>query len=82
MKILTLTLGVILVFGWAFQSGCRREREVADLVLLNGTVWTGESGAPRAAAVALRAGKIAAVGSSRDIRRRAGGAARVIDLRG
>jgi len=55
---------------------------MADLVLLNGTVWTGETGAPRAEAVALRDGKIAAVGSSRDLRRLAGGAAKVIDLGG
>lgn len=54
----------------------------ADLVLLNGTVWTGESGAPWADAVALRGGKIAAVGPERKIGRLAGGAARVVDLGG
>ncbi|OGD19570.1 MAG: amidohydrolase [Candidatus Aminicenantes bacterium RBG_16_63_16] len=54
----------------------------ADLVLLNAVVWTGETGAPLAEAVVLRDGKIAAVGSGRDVRRLAGGAARLIDLGG
>jgi hypothetical protein len=55
---------------------------MADLALVNGTVWTGESGRPRAEAVAVRAGRIAAVGSSLDIRRLAGAAIRTIDLKG
>ena len=74
-------LGAAVLAVW-LVSGCQRTSDVVDLVLINGTVWTGERGAPRAEAVALRAAKIAAVGSSRDIRRLAGGAARVIDLRG
>ncbi len=84
MKKMLMLLGAAAVFGWTAQSGCHRAEEgrVADLVLLNGTVWTGESGAPRAEAVAVRAGKIAAVGSNREIRRLAGGAARVLDLGG
>ncbi len=82
MKRTVMILGAAGLAICLFYSGCRKPSEVADLVLLNGTVWTGESGAPRAEAVALRDGKVAAVGSTRDIRRLAGGGSRVIDLGG
>jgi predicted amidohydrolase YtcJ len=81
MRRTIMVLGSAALSVW-LVSGCQRTNDVADLVLLNGSVWTGESGAPRAEAVAVRGGKITAVGSSRDTRRLAGGAARVIDLRG
>jgi hypothetical protein len=77
-----MILGAAVLALSIVYSGCHRTSEVADLVLLNGAVWTGESGAPRAEAVALRDGKVAAVGSTRDIRRLAGGGSRVIDLGG
>jgi predicted amidohydrolase YtcJ len=62
--------------------GCVRTRDAVDLALVNGVVWTGESGQPWAPAVAVRDGRIAAVGASREVRRSAGGATRLIDLHG
>jgi predicted amidohydrolase YtcJ len=82
MKRAVMILGAAGLAICLLYSGCRKPSEVADLVLLNGTVWTGASGAPRAEAVAIRDGKVAAVGSTRDIRRLAGGGSRVIDLGG
>jgi predicted amidohydrolase YtcJ len=82
MKKNGIALGAVLLLGWVSYSGCVRSRDMADLVLLNGTVWTGESGLPRAEAVAVRGRNIVAAGSSRDIRRLAGGTTRVIDLDG
>lgn len=54
----------------------------ADLVLVNGTVVTVDSVRPRAEAVAVRGDRIVAVGTSDEIRRMAGPATRVVDLRG
>ena len=54
----------------------------ADLVLLNGKIWTVDPARPQAGAVAVRGGRIAAVGSTAEIRRWAGPATEVIDLGG
>jgi predicted amidohydrolase YtcJ len=54
----------------------------ADLILVNGTVYTVDPARPWAEAVAIAGDRIAAVGTSADVRRRAGRHARIIDLRG
>jgi predicted amidohydrolase YtcJ len=55
----------------------------ADLVLVNGSIWTGETASgQRAAAVAMVNGRILAVGSNEEIRACAGPATQVIDLGG
>ena len=54
----------------------------ADLILTGGHVYTGDPAAARAEAVAVRGGRIAAVGTARDIDALRGRATRVIDLRG
>lgn len=54
----------------------------ADLILINGKIWTGVAAAPEAEAVACLQGKIIAVGSSAEIRKLQGPATRVIDLAG
>lgn len=53
---------------------------MADLVVLNGRVWTNQSARPWAEAVAVRDERIFAVGSSREIRRHIGRDTRVIEL--
>ncbi|MBM3285135.1 MAG: amidohydrolase, partial [Candidatus Aminicenantes bacterium] len=55
---------------------------MADLVLINGAVWTGASEQPWAEAVAIRGEEIFSVGKSRDIRKLAGAKTEVIDLEG
>ncbi|HUF13490.1 MAG TPA: amidohydrolase [Longimicrobiales bacterium] len=53
-----------------------------DLVLVNGLVWTGEAGAPLEEAVAIRDGRVRAVGSTSSIERYRDDETRVIDLGG
>jgi predicted amidohydrolase YtcJ len=54
---------------------------VITLVLVNGRIWTGNPSQPDAEAVAIAGDRIAFVGSSADVRTRAGGA-EVVDLAG
>lgn len=56
--------------------------EPAELVLLGGPVWTGVPGAPLAEAVAILDGKITAVGTAQEIRRRIGPGTEVVELSG
>jgi hypothetical protein len=54
----------------------------ADLVLANGAAYTVDAVWRRAQAVAIRGGRIVAVGSDRDVREHVGRGTEVIDLRG
>ncbi len=54
----------------------------ADLVLLNGKIWTVNEAQPQAQAVACRENRIAAVGSNEEIRKWVGPATRLLDLGG
>jgi predicted amidohydrolase YtcJ len=75
-------LAFLLALG--FVHGCKRSPEgnMADLALLNGKVWTGDSGRPWAEAVAVRGDKIFAVGTTAEVRKLASGAANIVDLGG
>ncbi len=63
-------------------TGCGTPAPEADLVLLNGRVWTGDSTAPWAEALAVRDGRLLAVGTTPEIRRHRTGNTRVIDAEG
>lgn len=54
----------------------------ADLILINGRLWTGAKSQPWAEALASRAERVIAVGSNSDIRKLADAKTRVIDLQG
>ncbi|MGR3497055.1 amidohydrolase [Citreimonas sp.] len=56
--------------------------DAPDLVILNGRLITFDDAMPRAAAIALSGGTIAAVGSTAEIRDLAGAATRVFDAQG
>ena len=71
MKILTMAL----MAGVSYAAS-------ADLVLLNGKVWTVNPSQPRAEAVACRGGRIAAAGTTAEIRKWIDGSTKVIDLKG
>jgi predicted amidohydrolase YtcJ len=58
------------------------KEEPVTIAIVNGRVWTGEPSQPWADAVAVRGDRIAAVGSSGEIRSLAGPSTRVIDARG
>src|SRR5215470_6031008 len=57
-------------------------RTEPDLILWNGDVWTGDSGAPRAQAVAVSNGRFVAVGSSDEVLNLAARRTRKVDLGG
>jgi predicted amidohydrolase YtcJ len=67
----------VLSLVWPAQA-----QNAADTVLLNGKIVTLNAAAPTAEALAVRDGKIIAVGRSADIRALAGTGTRVIDLAG
>ena len=56
--------------------------ELADVVIVNGDVWTMDAQNPRVAAVAWRGDRVIAVGDNAAIRAHAGPQTRVIDLAG
>jgi hypothetical protein len=62
-------------------AGCA-SRDAADLILVNGNVYTMDSAQPRAQAIAVDGEWIVAVGSNAEIRRYAGAGTRTIDLDG
>jgi predicted amidohydrolase YtcJ len=62
--------------------GCAAPAPPADLVLLSGRVYTVEADRPWAQAVAVRGDRIVRVGGDDEIRRLAGPATKVIDLKG
>lgn len=72
-------LGTALLVG-ACQSPS--VKEIADLVFLNGNLYTVDSALPRAEAAAVKDGRIIAVGSTAEIRALAGEATEVVDLEG
>ncbi|MHB1225453.1 MAG: hypothetical protein ACYC2G_15595, partial [Gemmatimonadaceae bacterium] len=57
-------------------------RPAVSLVVVNARIWTGRPGRPWADALAVRGDRLAAVGSSAEIRKLAGPAARVVDAHG
>jgi len=61
-------------------SGCRQEP--ADLVVLGGTIVTMDRFKPTAQALAVRGGRIAAVGSEDEMGSLVGPSTRVLDLAG
>lgn len=70
----------LLALAVAFSS--MESMAAADLVLFNGKVFTAESSAPKAQAVAVENGKILQVGSDADIKALADSGTTVIDLAG
>ena len=61
--------------------GCSGDR-AADLVVQNGNIYTVDVNSPKASAVAVKGGRIIAVGSNPDIDRFVGKKTRVVDLEG
>ncbi|UCC27054.1 MAG: amidohydrolase [Gemmatimonadales bacterium] len=74
---LTLVLSVV-----AGACGPEMAENPADLVLVNGKVVTVDDAVPEAQGLAVRDGRVVAVGSSRDMRAWVGAATEVVDLDG
>jgi len=74
---LTAAAVAVLVFG-----ACRGGEGMADRILVNGKIWTGDANRPAAEAVAFLGERIVAVGTSAEVRRAASSSAETIDLAG
>lgn len=73
------TLLIAVLLSVALPAALRAD---ADLILAGGKIWTGDPARRFVEAVAVRGERIAAVGSSDEIRKLAGPATRVIELEG
>jgi predicted amidohydrolase YtcJ len=60
--------------------GCTSEENQADQIFINGTIYTVDDQAPVVPALAVKHGKILAVGSNQEIEKLKGGKTQVIDL--
>ncbi len=80
MRKLSLWICLFLVFGLFLHSF--QDPEYADMVLTNGKVFTGLDEKPRFQAVAVKDGKILAVGTNEEIKEYVGISTQVLDVEG
>jgi predicted amidohydrolase YtcJ len=73
-------LGLLLFLSLA--AACVRVEDMADLALVDGVIWTGESDQPWAEALAVDGNLIQKVGSNREIRKSIGKKTEVLQLGG
>lgn len=78
LPLLLSTVGLLC----AVRSASAQPAPAADAVYLNAKVWTGVSLSPSAEALAVRDGRLLAVGREADLRMLVGPATRVVDLGG
>ncbi|HET7291134.1 MAG TPA: amidohydrolase [Vicinamibacteria bacterium] len=77
------TVAVVgLVAALAGAAGEQQPEPRADLIYVNGRIWTGDPARPTAQAIAVRGTRILAVGSDQEIRRHSGVGTGVTDLKG
>ncbi|HMO33930.1 MAG TPA: amidohydrolase [Lacibacter sp.] len=77
-----LLLSLLLVPVALFRAPVPRPAEAADIVLLNGRIWTADPSNRFAEAVAIKGNRILAVGTTSAIRAHVAGGTRVMDLQG
>lgn len=77
-----LLLPLLFLFGLGLSCQSPRTAEVADLVFLDGAVWTLNPDRPEAEALAIKGNKILKVGSSSEMQSVIGDDTEVIDLEG
>ncbi len=82
MKLFFFAAGLLLAASVHSMAGEPPAPRVADLVLVNGKVWTVDKRQPEVEAVAVWRYRILAVGKSDDVKALAGPRTRVIDLKG
>lgn len=77
-----LAFAVAMIFLFSSVSVYAQQPAFAELVIVHGHVWTVDPENPRAEAVAVRDGRIVAVGSEREIAKWIGPATKTIDAQG
>jgi len=78
MKVLSILLSILL-FSFAFTG---KKVEPADLIFVNGNVYTANEKQPHVEAIAVKADRIVFAGSNAEVKKYQGEQTRVIDLRG
>lgn len=58
---------VLLLLGFVLMTACQKETEVADTIIKNATIWTGNTEQPTAEAMAIANGKIIAIGTEETV---------------
>jgi predicted amidohydrolase YtcJ len=81
-RLLSRAVRFLLPVAAAAVASCAEPMEPADLVLLGGTVVTGEDSIPEGQALAARGGRVIAVGTDKEIRRYVGDSTEVVELAG
>ncbi len=82
MKLITL-IGFLVVSGWTTaHAQAKLESPGADLIVHNAKIFTGNSGQPTASALAVKSGRIYAVGTDAEVLGLRNSLTRVIDSRG
>lgn len=81
MRVIRCSLFLLVCF-LAMMNCVRSGEDMADLVLINGRVWTVNPAQPWAEAVAIEGDRILRVGRTAEIKKLAGQKTRVIDLKG
>jgi predicted amidohydrolase YtcJ len=76
MRLLLLFFTILLAVSAMSQT------QVADVIFVNGKIWTVDKAKPSAEAVAVLAGRILAIGSGNEIGKLAGAQTRIVDLKG
>jgi predicted amidohydrolase YtcJ len=76
MRVLLLCLMILLAASAISQT------QVADVIFVNGKIWTVDKAKPSAEAVAVLDGRVLAIGSGNEIRKLAGAQTRIVDLKG
>ena len=76
MRLLLSTIALLIVSTALSQS------QLADMVFVNGKIWTVDKAKPNAEALAVLNGRILSVGSTADVKRNIGPKTNVIDLKG
>lgn len=72
----------LLILGFTLLYACSDKNEIADMVIWNGKIYTVDDVNPFAEAVAIKSGKILAVGTKQTIQNFVGDQTQLIDLQG
>jgi predicted amidohydrolase YtcJ len=75
-------LSIVLIFGLSFSCQSKSDNTMADIVFLDGIVWTVNPSQPEAEALAIKGNKIFKVGSSSEMESITGDSTEVINLEG
>lgn len=82
MSVLMITTVFAGCIGWEKMEKKEKMYESADLVLLNGKIWTADDTQPYAEAIAIKGDRIIGVGNMEEIKNYIANYTKVIDLKG